>query len=1437
MRTQFVIPVLLSILILGILGSFTSQFAYAAPGDFISSFDGTAGGGTEFSFVNSITADSNDRIIVVDASADTVQIFNSTGSFVSSFDGTAGDGTQFISPSGITTDSNDRIIVGDTFWDIVQIFNSTGSFVGSFDGTAGDGTEFTNPRDVATDSNNRIIVVDFSPALVQIFNPAGSFVRSFDGTAGDGTQFIFPRGVAVDSNDRIIVADTGLNIVQIYNSTGPFVGSFNGTAGGGTQFLNPFDVAVDSNDRIIVGDDDLNIVQIFNSTGSFLSSFNGTSGGGTEFSIISGVTTDSNNRIIVGDFGLAIVQIFEGFSHETFTTVSEGLWDSEDTWEDSNGDPGVPEEADDKVVNHIITMSSPVVNSGLISIEGGTLIVDSALTNAGFDNGVIKNGIVNSGIINFTSNAVVNNNGLFENDFGSATLDNGGKFNNNLASGNGLFQSEESTFFVKGTFTNFGKVRQFSNGVMTIFNFYNNTGSNAVFDNRLGAEIRVDSIGLMWNELGATIDNQGTINIISGSSLISTSGTITNNKETGTININGTSSLFNNAGTMNNEGAINNMGEFRNNDILNNKPTGIIKNNKTLINLLSVSVLNNEGILENNDIFGNVGITNNKPTGTINNTKRINNQFGSTLNNEGLLENHDILWNGGIINNTKTLTNKVGSTLENDGTIENRDMLDNDGTLNNKEDAILTNFDGGNITNNGDITNAGEIKNNGTITNKDTLTNTGTLNNDNYIENEKQIDNTSGTINNTCLINNSGSVPNTGGVLKNQNTITNNGAIVFQPGGKFENSGTLNGNKVVNILEDEIIPEEDKINGRIVVVTPDRLAKPTDKAGQLPLKGAKLTFSHSGPPIMKDSDRTNGNFSFNVPAKKDTVSLETILKDGTSPGFPNGLLEVHNAAKSMPVKFKTENFNSCIRIAFLELNATSPELRVSGMASTPTLTGLPQVARLADLAALYYYSLIGFDFFNNNVTAITPDASLPLEVVGYSTSANTQGASHFDPPTISIHLQSNDPHGLNLVGSKFASGTATEYQIDVLYHEFGHYLVYESKIGGENDGINTNRIIHPSLTGLGGLFASPSGCHSGYAQLDSSCSWSEGFASYISSVMADMQLNDSKHAKFNSNVYNFAGGGVDLNQSRNVFGGFRGNQPIFSPGEEWAIASLLWTFPEAADGLITKFVTPANNPTNAEIITTVSDLYTVLKNSGSPTAQLNTTFGNYKICDDKNNNLFCEAGDVFGVTAWKNVTASNPPMMANFSYPHPPEGSPRAEVPPYFPEMVSFDVMDLTGNTIMDGTEVTIETVLSGGQNFTHTAIVYDGKIFSTFNLPEGSHVNLLFFNDDYVSESVTINAEEYFDGFGDQSEFNSLAFDIEMALKCIPPDSGNWTISLDCVLEENTIATGNVTITNTSVMEIPSGKTLTITSGNNIRIEKDSGLMINANGTVQINS
>jgi len=215
-------------------------------------------------YPNGIATDSNDRILVLDGALLTVQVYSSAGvidfDFAGNeFNGGAGVGNIWTNPQEIAVDSNNRILVYDRTANTIQVYDSSGNFVFTFDGDDDgnevpnqgvDGTPFSNVVGIATDSNNRIIAIDAGLNVGQIYTSAGIYVGNLTG----GTTFTGPEGVAVDSNDRILAVDFDFDLVQVYSSSGAFDFSFTGVGvgGGGTALTELTSIAVDTNDRIIV---------------------------------------------------------------------------------------------------------------------------------------------------------------------------------------------------------------------------------------------------------------------------------------------------------------------------------------------------------------------------------------------------------------------------------------------------------------------------------------------------------------------------------------------------------------------------------------------------------------------------------------------------------------------------------------------------------------------------------------------------------------------------------------------------------------------------------------------------------------------------------------------------------------------------------------------------------------------------------------------------------------------------------------------------------------------------------------------------------------------------------------------------------------------------------------------------------------------------------
>jgi hypothetical protein len=277
------------------------------------------------------------------------------------------------------------------------------------------------------------------------------------------------------------------------------------------------------------------------------------------------------------------------------------------------------------------------------------LIVDSALTNNGFVNNDGTFGIINFGVVNFTSNAIVHNNGLYENFGGMTTISQGAQFNANCASNNGHVHNEEGNIFVHGTLTNTGDIHQLTNGVMNVTGTLNNSSACGIINNYAGSTL---------DNTGNSIVNDGTINVWFSSNLINHANSLIDNNIAGKIVLEG--------GKLTNE----EMGTIENTGTIDNNSLGTVINEGKIVNdgtITSASEIKNlfKGLIEQKNIFTNEngGILNN--FGELNVTSILINNAGGTIDNkfeESEVEFGNIylsmnLTNNGIVNDCGIITN------------------------------------------------------------------------------------------------------------------------------------------------------------------------------------------------------------------------------------------------------------------------------------------------------------------------------------------------------------------------------------------------------------------------------------------------------------------------------------------------------------------------------------------------------------------------------------------------------------------------------------------------------------------------------------------------------------------------------------------------------------------------------------------------------------
>ena len=129
---------------------------------------------------------------------------------------------QFQAITGIAADK-ERLVVTDAQAVSVQVFDRKGNFVRGWGAHDMGIQNFSLPQGIALDSKGRVIAVDMLRHEIKFFDAEGNFLNRFGGLGRRAGQVAFPAGVAIDSADRIFVVEKGNSRVQAFVEVdGPF---------------------------------------------------------------------------------------------------------------------------------------------------------------------------------------------------------------------------------------------------------------------------------------------------------------------------------------------------------------------------------------------------------------------------------------------------------------------------------------------------------------------------------------------------------------------------------------------------------------------------------------------------------------------------------------------------------------------------------------------------------------------------------------------------------------------------------------------------------------------------------------------------------------------------------------------------------------------------------------------------------------------------------------------------------------------------------------------------------------------------------------------------------------------------------------------------------------------------------------------------------------
>lgn len=182
----------------------------------------------------------NGRLLVADAGAGRIMVFDSTLAFVTSFG--AADSAR---PAGLAL-AGDRIYVSDLGLHRVRVFDRrTYALLAAFPTVERGSPEYlAEPAHLAV-GDGRVYVSDGLAFTIKVFDLEGSFVRTIGAQGRGPGQFARPKGVAVDRAGHVYAVDAAFQNVQVFDREGRLLTFFGGGYRGPGYLYLPIAVAVD----------------------------------------------------------------------------------------------------------------------------------------------------------------------------------------------------------------------------------------------------------------------------------------------------------------------------------------------------------------------------------------------------------------------------------------------------------------------------------------------------------------------------------------------------------------------------------------------------------------------------------------------------------------------------------------------------------------------------------------------------------------------------------------------------------------------------------------------------------------------------------------------------------------------------------------------------------------------------------------------------------------------------------------------------------------------------------------------------------------------------------------------------------------------------------------------------------------------------------------
>ena len=183
----------------------------------------------QFTWPNSITMDSEQRVIISDDYLNRITVMSTDGEFIEKWGEQGSDEGQLDGPTGLTMNDDD-VLVSDHRNFRIQRFSADGEFKGAFGNAGSDEGEFNMPWGISTSHDGNVLVADWGNDRIQKVTPDGEFVAAW-GTSGEGEGDLHrPSSACEDEDGYVYVADWGNHRIQVFDPEGEFVQANRGQA-------------------------------------------------------------------------------------------------------------------------------------------------------------------------------------------------------------------------------------------------------------------------------------------------------------------------------------------------------------------------------------------------------------------------------------------------------------------------------------------------------------------------------------------------------------------------------------------------------------------------------------------------------------------------------------------------------------------------------------------------------------------------------------------------------------------------------------------------------------------------------------------------------------------------------------------------------------------------------------------------------------------------------------------------------------------------------------------------------------------------------------------------------------------------------------------------------------------------------------------------------